>query len=75
MNGQSLSLLSKNQLSLACAAQNIDRLVLNKLLDLRTSRTEYFLGSNSPGLSKYLTDGCCHSQAEVGVDIDLANGH
>jgi len=61
--------------SLACAAENVNELMTNDLLDVCACGFEIFSGVKLIRmLSKELSDGTGHSEAEVRVDIDLTNG-
>lgn len=58
------------------AAQHVADLVLNQLLDGFSGRLQILSGIEVTGVfSKVFSDAGCHGQAQVGVDIDLANCH
>ena len=60
---------------LAVAAQNVDELVPDQLLDGSTGRLEILAGVELVGvLIEELTDGAGHGQAQIGVNVDLAHG-
>ena len=62
-------------LSLAGAAQNIHQLVANDLLDVGAGGFQVLTGVEMIGmLVEVLTNGAGHGQAQVRVDVDLADG-
>ena len=64
------------KLGLAVAAQDVDQLVLDQLLDGSTGGLEILAGIEMIGMSgEILADGAGHGQTQVRVDVDLAHGH
>ena len=56
------------------AAENLDEFVANDLFDVRSCGFKIFSGVKLVGVFFHeLSDGARHSEAEVGVDIDLAD--
>ena len=65
---------SYGKLGLASAAQDIDQLVADQLLDVGASGLQVLTGIELVGmLGIELTDGSGHCQTQVGVDVDLAD--
>ena len=61
-------------LGLAGAAQDVDQLVADQLLDVGTGGRQVVTGIELVGmLSKELTDSAGHCQSQVGVNVDLAD--
>ena len=61
---------------LAVAAQDVDQLVLDQLLDVGAGGLQILAGVKVVGmLVEVLTDGAGHGQAQIGVDVDLTHGH
>ena len=72
---QPFSLSSLVFLGLAVAAQNVDQLVLDHLLDGGASGLQVLAGVKLLGMIvEELTNRTGHSQTQVGVDVDLADG-
>src|SRR5699024_2275830 len=60
---------------LAVAAQDVDQLVLDQLLDVGAGGLQVLAGVELVGvLVEELADGAGHGQAQVGVNVDLAHG-
>ena len=63
------------KLSLAGAAEDVDELVADELLDVGACGLEILARVELVGmLVEELTDGAGHGQTQVGVDVDLADG-
>lgn len=60
---------------LAGAAENVHQLVADQLLDIGPGGLEILTGVKLIGMLLHkLTDGARHGQAQVGVNVDLADG-
>ena len=60
---------------LAGAAQDVDQLVSDQILDVGAGGLQVLAGVELVGvLLKELADGAGHGQAQIGVDVDLTHG-
>jgi len=70
------NLLYSRKSGLAVAAQNVDQLVLNQLLDVCTGRLQVLTRIKLRGVViEELADGAGHGQTQIGVNVDLADSH
>ena len=68
--------LTAHNLCLSVAAENIDYLVCDHILNCLTCRLEVLTRIEMIGMSvQVAADGCGHCKAQVGVDVYLAHSH